>query len=428
MSLRTPLFRQAALDAHRPQYHGAIIMAPKLSHSFLTVGFLLCASLLFAFTALTSYTKRVTVRGQVVASAGVVKLYAPQPGIILEQHVVDGQHVVKGDVLYVLSTDRQSAAVGAAQAAISEQVRVKRDSLLEQLTTTERLWRLERDALLARVAATREEIRTLEVLCEGNDRRAQLAEDAYENNSKLAAEGFVPTSRLKEVEAQLLEQRGRADASDRELIVARRNLQEAESELLLLAPRYETQIGSLKRELASVEQELADSESRRQYVVVATEDGIATAVTAQRGQIAEPNRPLLSIIPRRSKWQAQLYAPSRSIGFIRSGDRVRIRYQAFPYQKFGQYDGTVAIVASTALSSLELTGTGAFSTTPFADGEPLYRITVDLPEQTVAAPGRQLELHAGMLLEADLLQETRRLYEWILEPLYGLSRRVGADS
>jgi membrane fusion protein len=53
-----------------------------------------------------------------------------------------------------------------------------------------------------------------------------------------------------------------------------------------------------------------------------------------------------------------------------------------------------------------------------AGPDPVYLITVTLARQTIAAYGRQVELQPGMQLEADIALETRRLYEWLLDPLY----------
>lgn len=58
------------------------------------------------------------------------------------------------------------------------------------------------------------------------------------------------------------------------------------------------------------------------------------------------------------------------------------------------------------------------------DGEQFYRIRVGLEKQQVLAYGELRSLQTGMLLEADILQETRRLYEWALEPLYSLTGKL----
>jgi membrane fusion protein len=50
---------------------------------------------------------------------------------------------------------------------------------------------------------------------------------------------------------------------------------------------------------------------------------------------------------------------------------------------------------------------------------------VALESQTVQAYGEPRGLLPGMAVEADVLGERRRLYEWVLEPLYALAGRIG---
>ena len=57
--------------------------------------------------------------------------------------------------------------------------------------------------------------------------------------------------------------------------------------------------------------------------------------------------------------------------------------------------------------------------------EPVYRITVDLPRQYITAYGRHENLKPGMLLDADIMGEKRRLIEWLVEPLYSVAGKVG---
>ena len=57
-------------------------------------------------------------------------------------------------------------------------------------------------------------------------------------------------------------------------------------------------------------------------------------------------------------------------------------------------------------------------------GEPFYRVTVVLDKQAVTAFGKPEPLKPGMLLDADVLGEKRRLIEWVFEPLYSLKGKV----
>ena len=139
------------------------------------------------------------------------------------------------------------------------------------------------------------------------------------------------------------------------------------------------------------------------------------------GQSIDVNQALLTLVPTGGELMARLYAPSSSIGFVRPGDPVLLRYQAFPYQKFGQHEAVVDTVSTSAVSPTELAGLPVAGLAP---GEPVFAIQVRLRSGTILANGEQRPLQAGMQLEADILQERRKLYEWMLEPLFSVTRRV----
>jgi len=113
------------------------------------------------------------------------------------------------------------------------------------------------------------------------------------------------------------------------------------------------------------------------------------------------------------------------VGFVRPQQAVQLRYQAFPYQKFGHHGGRVLQVSRTPLQAAELAGLPlpeAMKDT--ATAEPLYRITVVLEQQAVQAYGRPHALAPGMQLDADVMLDRRRLIEWIFEPLLSVTGRV----
>ena len=138
----------------------------------------------------------------------------------------------------------------------------------------------------------------------------------------------------------------------------------------------------------------------------------------------QAGQPLLSLLPGNGTLEAELLVPSRAIGFIEPGDKVLLRYQAYPYQKFGHQQGTVARISRSALNQTELQILFGSS----VQGEPMYRVTVRLAKQVITAYGKPELLKPGMTLEADVLGEKRPLIEWVFEPLYSLKGRAdGGD-
>lgn len=105
-----------------------------------------------------------------------------------------------------------------------------------------------------------------------------------------------------------------------------------------------------------------------------------------------------------------LFVPTRAIGFVRPGQKVRLLYEAFPFQRFGTYSGHVVSVSKTILSETEVAA-------PVQLREAAYKVIATLDRPDVDANGQKIPLQAGMLLRADILLERRELVRWLLDPI-----------
>lgn len=417
---RTRLFRTASLDKCQVKWLGEVVLVRPFSFLLLTSAAVGMAAVIACFLILGHYTKRITVSGQLAPDIGVLKVYASQPGIVAQKLVREGQSINKADMLYVISSERQSNTAGGIEAGISRQVALRQQSLRDEIAHTRRLQQDQERTLRNKITGLQAEQLNIAHQLSGQHLRVKLAEASVERAAQLGAQGYISAEMAQQKQADVLDQRNRLEAIERDQLSIEQEVQAQRSELASLPLRQQNEMAQLERLLASIDQEWAESEGKRRVSIIAPEGGIATAIVAEVGQSVDGLRPLATIVPKGSTLQAHLYAPSRAIGFIRPGQQVFLRYQAFPYQKFGHAVGTVVSVSQTALPTNELTGIPS----GIGNGEPLYVITVTLARQKITAYGKPQQLQAGMLVEADILQENRNLYEWVLEPLYSLSGKL----
>ena len=136
--------------------------------------------------------------------------------------------------------------------------------------------------------------------------------------------------------------------------------------------------------------------------------------------MAEPNQLQLEIVPPSSSLRAELFVPSRAIGFVREGQRVSIRYAAFPYENFGRYAGTIVEISKNILTSADT------PSAPVELKQPAYRVTATLDRQDIDAYGKRMPLQAGMLLEGDIVLDRRSLMKWVLDPLLSVRGQLDA--
>ncbi|MEO8936902.1 MAG: HlyD family efflux transporter periplasmic adaptor subunit [Burkholderiaceae bacterium] len=421
---RHALFRQEVFDARAVHWLGAIRIAQPIGDGIAAALAVLVIVIVASFAIFGSYTRRATVPGLLEPVGGTLRLVTPAAGTVLSVHAVEGRHVAAGELLFVLSGERVSSS-GGTQALIATQLATRRETL-------------ERDLGLAaarhesRVRATRErlagidvEMRRLEEETAVNASRRRIARANVERFEALARTGFVSQvqaqARLDDalvLEAQQAGLQRLAANLGRE----RNGLssQIDDSRLQFEAERVDT-----ARAQSSLEQERTENEARRTTVVVAPNDAIVTGLTAHAGQVVAAGGLLVSLIPEGAPLEAILYATTRQAGFVERGQRVRLRYAAYPYQKFGLGEGVVDMVELSPYAPQELPAQVAATLGPavLQAAEPVYRIVVRIDAQSVEAYGQARRLRPGMVFEADVIQDRRRLIEWLLEPLYGLAGR-----
>ena len=170
---------------------------------------MLAASVVLAFLFWGSYTKRSTVSGQLLPDAGVIKVYAPQNGVVIRKNVREGQMVKQGDVLFVLSSERQSSTQGDTQARISGQVASRQQSLQEELRKTQRLQNDERNVLIKKIGALDIEARKIVNQIDGQKKRVRLAEEGVSRAQELLTQHFISREQLQQRQADLLDQHAR---------------------------------------------------------------------------------------------------------------------------------------------------------------------------------------------------------------------------
>ncbi|WP_047515741.1 HlyD family secretion protein [Methylophilus sp. Q8] len=418
-----PLFRHAALNAQKNHWLGTILLVRPVSYLLLTGLAIVFAVIVVLFMACATYTKRSTVMGQLVPETGLLKVYAPQLGLVVERKVQEGQLVKQGDILFVLSSERYSDGQGSVQASISAQHTQQRQSLRDEIVKTRLQQHDEQQALQSRLLGIQEELTRLAAQYKAQQTRVTLSEEAYQRYQGLLEKNYISREQTQQKQEDWIEQSSRLESMAREQVRMQRDVLARQDELSSVRAKHQNQIAQLERSVSSVNQQLTESEAKRRLVIRAPESGTATAVVASVGMAVEGSRPLLSIVPRGARLEAQLFAPSRAVGFVRPGVPVRLRYQAYPYQKFGQAIGRVVSVSRTALPASEIFTMGNPSGNN-QNNEPYYRISVVLDQQAIVAYGVKQPLQPGMLLDADVMLERRRLYEWVLEPLISLTGKL----
>ena len=408
--MNAPLFRPEVVQARRQDWLGRISLAQPMPVWVGAMFALLAAGAVACLLLFGEYAHRSRVGGQLVPDLGVSTVVAPTSGMVGRMTVEEGASVARDQALVRIDLPRVAASGADAHTGIGRGLD-DRDSSSAQLAQAQLAQlAVQEQGQHRQLAMLRTELGQVRAGIATRDAQVRLGRETADRYREVAASGYVSVVQVRQQEQAMLEMLNARQVLERQATALAREIAGLEQALAGLPAQREAIEATARREHALLAQERYRHEADGGVLVKAPLAGLVAHRFVEPGQAVQAGQPLLSLLPEGARLQAQLQVPSRAIGFIRPGDRVRLRYQAYPFQKFGHQGGRVARISRSAVPPVA----GAPSS------EPHYRILVALDRQDVLAYGRPEPLRPGMLLEADILGERRKLHEWLLEPLYSL--------
>jgi membrane fusion protein len=415
------LFRKEAVAHQGERLTGAISLAQPLSIK-LTVVLLVCvaiAILVFLFSA--EYSRKETVRGFLMPNKGVIKSFASQGGTIENLWVTEGDNVTKGQSLATIIV-RQNNSNGIDQSIqLTQQLNAQVALLGDEISQHKSLQTQELLNLQTQKTALQNEQIALKGQLILADQKLTLLNQQQVEFNQLNKNGYLSKLDKDRQQQTLLEAKQDKQNFARLLLQQQNELSKASFNITNIPQQHTLRINNLKRQQVDLQRQLAQVANNYKYTVTASNNGIVTGIQVVEGETLSPSKaqtkPLLHILPQGSELIAELLLPTRSAGFVQVGNTTRLRFDAFPYQRFGFIESKIIRIDQALINPSEIQ-------LPIALQEPVYRLRAKLNQQQMQAFGKAFNLKSGMLFEADIMLEQRTLIEWLLEPIYGLRGRV----
>lgn len=408
------LFRTEAVE-HRRRLRGEVMIAQPVSHGVMTaiLGVFVVIGATYLMTG--TYARKETVQGYIAPTGGLAQLYATKGGIVTRVLVHEGDVVTQGQPMVELSLETTGA-----DGQVGEKLRLETQARIQaidtQMTAAKARFDEEGRRLSARVEGLGGELASQEQRLESERRLQALQTDDAGRYAQMQIKGSGTRFELSRRQQQILAQESVIHELERQKEQRQGDLNDARSQLAGLPAERDDKLAQLQGLRSELEQSLAQLQVNRAYVMVAPVAGRVAALQAQPGQTAVAQSPLAALVPAGSNLEANLLVPPRAAGLIQPGQEVRLRVDAFPYQRFGVVSGHVVQVSRATYREGELLA-------PIAFKDPVYRVTVSLERTSIAAYGEERPLTPGMTLIGDVITDRRHFTDWVLDPLKAIGSR-----
>lgn len=415
------IFRDEALNYQNENEHGDIILPASFSltvFSVATLFLLLCISL---FVYYGSYTRKAHLAGIVMPSSGLIKITPQFTGYVTRLTISEGQHVVAGESLYHISGEHYDGQGTGTLAAMSLSLRTQYTMLASQQMLESRDNQQQQEAVQQRIASLQPQIRSAEQRLLLAEHQVGLATSVMARYKKLAGTHYVSDIEFQQKQIDVSTAQQNVEDQRQGLLQLHSAIEAAGDELNHLIVQGESRKAELGRQLQGIRQQQDELAGQEKFTLTAPVSGTVAAVLIRQGQSVRASEPVMTMMPDNARLQVELYATSQNAGFIQPGQRVALRFAAFPYQKFGVQYGTIREISRTTLTPSDLL---SVSPVTWKENEGHYRVIVE-PEKTfILAYGKKEPLRPGMTLEGDVSLDTRHLWEWLTEPLWSLKGKL----
>ncbi|MFC4314219.1 HlyD family type I secretion periplasmic adaptor subunit [Steroidobacter flavus] len=374
-----------------------------------------------------------------------VKIVQPaDAGIVREILVTEGDRVRAGQVLLRLDTtlseadtaivakevELRSLQLRRIEAEMSDQKMSRRpeDSaeLFRQVDAQARARRQAYEDMLqteeAVLEQAKEDLHGAQAQVVKLEKLLPIYREEEESLARLAQQGLVPKFQLAEKQRQRIETEQNLLSQQRTVASLQSHIAESQGRIARVTSEYRQQLFSERVEsqtqLQKAQHELLKQEHRgRLSELRAPQDGIIKDVaTYTVGAVVNAGTVLMSLVPIDEELVAEVMIRNDDVGFVREGQRVKVKLAAYPFQDYGMIEGTVKKISADASETNNPQDPRRDSEDRDAPVSP-YKALVTLDEQALGAGVSKLPLAPGMQVVADIRKGERTVMQYLLSPV-----------
>lgn len=241
---------------------------------------------------------------------------------------------------------------------------------------------------------------------------------AYE---KLVKDGFAGSLMGSDKKRERLEKEQELQTQGFLIESAKANILQSEKKLAQIDSDYRRQLHTERNDIQGQFDKLAQEVAKQTHKqslleLKAPQDGVVKDLaTHTGGTVVQPGTILLTLVPKDEILRAEVWVSNEDIGFVRQGQPVKLKFAAFPFQKYGMVEGIVEHVSADA-------GDGNTANTtqndPSKKNQPLlYKALISLKDMALAMDSQRFSLSAGMQTNAEIWLGDRTVMEYLLSPV-----------
>jgi membrane fusion protein len=410
------LFREQVLAQRSSRMQGEVSLVQVPAFAWLTslLVFIVVCSVIFLLSG--SYSRKAVVFGVLQPEQGVIRVQTSQSGTVKQLLVQEGDWVEAGQPLAELTMQHFSSEHTELNASLHQELAAIIANLQQQKQQEINRQLIRQQEVIERIRSTHQQLSQVMQQQTTFQQRLELNQHLVEQISQLSGTGFISNLELSRQKDTFLSLQQQEQVLQSQRLTLEEQLKQQQSLQKQLPLELQSTQAQLDNQISELRNQLTRLQHEQSSIIRAPKAGTISGILPRSGHFVNAGSIVLSLLPEGAELEAIVYVPTRAIAFIEPGQDVRLRFHAFPYERFGVHQGKAHEVSHTVLLPEEVVDVTL--------QEPSYRVRVRLSSQQIQAYNRELPLRAGMTLDGDVITERRSLVQWLFDPIYSIKGQM----
>lgn len=422
--MNSNIYRKEAIEYKKTHWKGKALLLAGLPAWLITLlAFIFLIALVLSLVFCT-FTQRIDVRGEVITLPHSVNVFAPQQGFVVNQHVKVGDIVHKGQPLYELDVSRNTinGNVSTAQMEVINEKIANAQDIIKKLSHNKSETLSALDKQIKTTGDSLAETNRMLINTQAGLKKMHTNLSSYD---KYLKDGMITKDQYNYQHSLYFQQQSAYQSLVSQKMQLESQLTQTNSDKVTKAADFDNQISSQYNQINDYKNQLVESNANGNIIIKATTDGKIESLAVTRGQMVENGSSLAQIKPTGNiEYYLILWLPNNTIPYIKPGDTINIRYDAFPADKFGQFPGKVLSISSVPASRQEMAEYTNVNNGTNQQELALYKAIIKIKDKTFSYNGKTLTLSNGLKAQAVVFLEERPLYMWMFTPFYKMTQSV----
>ncbi|MCJ4967720.1 HlyD family secretion protein [Klebsiella pneumoniae] len=422
--MNNKLYRTEAIEYKRHHWRGKALLLAGLPAWLIVLLSTLFLIALIVAVIFCKFTQRIDVKGEVITLPHSINVFSPQQGFIIKQYVKIGDLVKKNQPLYEIDVSRNTSSgnVSAAQVeSINEKI-YNSEEIIKKLVHNKKQTL---NALNEQLKTSTDSLKVTIRMLQNTQAGLKKMHDNLASYDKYLSDGLITKDQYNYQHSLYFQQQSAYQSLVSQKMQLESQITQLNSDKVTKAADFDNQISSQYNQTNYYKNQLIESNANGNLIVKATADGRIESLSATQGQTVDNGSSLAQIKPIGNvEYYLILWLPNNSIPYLKIGDSINIRYDAFPADKFGQFPGEIISISSMPASRQEMSEYTNVNNGSTQQELALYKAIVKIKDKEFSYKGKTLSLSNGLKAQAVVFLEERPLYMWMFTPIYKISQSV----